>query len=195
MSKIMGLEEIKLFGIECINSAPPRQIDELIKFYSKLLEEYCNTKFTRTRSIMFTDTAAKVKLRNTPAIEVEKIIYNKKPLKLYKDYFMYDSCIDFITEFEYVPKGLEIHYVYGFEVVPALVEQALVELIKLRLDFSQHNSSVTGESFGGDYSYTKSKSLAQLQDEILSTLDDYVQPEYEPYVDTDITTEIRAWII
>ncbi len=194
MSKIMSVEEIKLFGIECINSAPPRQVEGLIEFYTKLLEEYCNTKFSRTRSIMITDALPKVNLRNTPAIEVDRVIYNKKLLKIYEDYFICDNVLEIIAELDIVPKGLEIHYVYGFEVVPALVKQALVELIKLRLDFSLHNSSVTGESFGGDYSYTKSKSLAELQNEILSTLDDYVQPEYQEYF-VEATAEIRAWII
>ena len=67
--------------------------------------------------------------------------------------------------------------------------------MKLHIEGSSANALISQESFDSEYSYTKNmqKTIEQLQQDILSSLDLYKQKKYVPMEDN--VGEIRARLI
>ncbi len=152
---MISVEQIKQYGIGCINNAPNPLIESLIRLYTDKIEEYCNTKFVPAKHVFKTDYAKQVAFKHTPILEVESVTYKNTLLYENNDYYVYDNFVEFDIETTVTKKAVEITYIFGYEETPASVIHALLELIRLHIDYNNYSSVVTGENIGTDYSYTK----------------------------------------
>ncbi len=189
---LITVNELRSYSIETINAIPDKELKKLIELYSLKIEEYCKTKFKPTKCISKNDTASKIYLNNKPVLCINHITCEDELLVENVDYFLYQE-LAYVEIEKYLPfirKGLEISYMYGYNKVPASVKSALMELIKLHIDFKSANSTLTSENFANEYSYTKDNNLNDYQLSIFESLKNLIQDDYTPEI--SVTNQIRA---
>lgn len=187
MGSYVRIEEAQALGLEGDN------LQSLLALYSGLVDEYCRTKFLPEKVKLKADAEKRIYFPRTPLLSVQEVLYRGRPLVEDEDYFIYPELrlmqLAEPDNYEQQRRSITIRYTYGFETVPSLVKKVICDLIRLN-----HNSSsadgngvvssdptIVAENFDGEYSYQKnsSKTVEDMQRDILSMLDVFIQPQYQ----------------
>ena len=193
----LTVEELKTYNIDVFDGKSDEELENLIDLYASLVEEHCNTKFNETEHSFKVDVARKISVMHTPLVSVKSITYKNQPLISDEQYYVYEDRnlieLEDTSTFIQRKKTLVVNYMYGFKKTPASVKKAIIDLVKLHIDGSGSNSLISQESYDSEYSYTKNtqKTPQQLQQDILSTLDNYKQKQYKPMEDSDGDVVVR----
>lgn len=166
-------------------------LQPLIRLYSGLAEEYCNTKFLPERAVLTADGEKRIYFPHTPLLKVDQVWYKGRPLTEGEDFYVYPELQMMMLEapesFEKRKKSIEVTYVYGYEKAPYIVKKAVADLIRLETGTELGRNSdptIISENFDGEYSYQKngSKTIEDMKRDILTSLDRLVQPVYKAEV-------------
>ncbi len=198
----LTLDEIKNFGVETINKLSDEEITNLIKIYSGVVDDYCNTRFVETEQDFLSDVVSKIKAPKTPLLSIIKMTYKDKTLtedvilEDNEDYFAYQSRniieINDTSLYKKKKKSIHINFTYGFLEIPQTVKLVVLELIKLKTNSSNKDDLLFSESFDGEYMYQKnnSKTTTDYEKDILSKLDIFKQEVYEPIVEKGVNIRV-----
>ena len=191
----LTVEEVKQSGVNALEDLEDDIIEGRIKTLSRVIDEYCNTKFEPTEVEWTTDLRVKVKTLKKPLLLVEELKILEDPLEENEDYYVYPekNLIEFEDIFEHKrrKKALYIKYIYGYEEVPAIVEEALLELLKDSVVSSDTTSRMKSETWE-DYSYTLSDT-SETRASILSMLDRFIEDDTE-YIESS-SNKVRAMLL
>ena len=190
----LTVEDIKESKVAALIELPDDFIEKRLINLSKVIDEYCNTRFVPTKIEWRTDLKRKVKTLKRPLINVINLKVQDDPLEEDLDYYVYPerNLIEFedILEYKRRKKALYIKYAYGYTEVPAIVKEVLLELFKDSIEGSNISGRVQSEQWE-DYQYTLSNSSQSIKG-ILSMLDRFIEDE-EDIVES--SNKIRAMLI
>lgn len=196
----LSTEEANTFGI----TLEVERLEPLIEMYSNLIDEYCRTKFAPTEAELKADVVKRIYPPHLPLLSVVEMAYQGTVLAEDVDYYPYPESgvivLDDPDNFEKRRRSIAVKYTYGYDEIPAAVKRVIADLIKLDTsttdaDGMSRDPTIVSESFDGDYSYSKnsSKTVEDMRRDILSLLDQFVQPEYKAQLQA--TGNVRARLI
>lgn len=190
----LTVEDIENSRVAAFEGLHDDFIENRLKALSGVIDEYCNTKFVPTKTEWNTDLKRKVKTLKKPLLFVDKLKVLGNELEEDFDYYVYPerNLIEFedISDYKRRKKALYLIYTYGYEEVPAIVKEVLLELFKDSLSNANITNKVKSEQWE-DYSYTLSDSTETIQS-ILSILDKYIEDEEEI---TEGRNKVRAMLL
>lgn len=191
----LTIEDVKNSRIAAFEGLPDEFIEKRIETLSRVIEEYCNTKFTPTEAIWSTDLKKKIVTLKKPLLHVNELEVLSSPLEENEDYYVYPekNLIEFedISKYERRKKALSIKYTYGYEEVPAIVKEVLLDLFKENVSGTSTTSKIKSEQWE-DYSYTLADNTEITQD-ILARLDMFAENDSD-YVE-GATNKIQAMLL
>ena len=178
----ISIGEVRNSNIDIFKSLDDSYIQKRLINLSRVIDEYCNTKFTPTIDIWRTDLRTRNKVPKKPLLSVEKVEVKEIELIEDDDFYVYERInlveIEDTSIYEKKKKALTINYTYGYEVVPAIVKEVLLELLKDNVASLSHTTGrVKSEQFD-DYSYTLSDNNEVVKS-ILSMLDKFIEHDEE----------------
>ena len=187
----LTVEDIKNSRVASLTELPDDFIEKRLDVLSRLIDEYCNTRFVPTETEWRTDLKRKVKTLKRPLINVNKLMIQDNLLEEDIDYYVYPerNLVEFedILEYKRRKKTLYIKYTYGHEEIPAIVKEVLLELFKDTMEGSNVSGRVKSEQWE-DYQYTLSDATGTTG-RILSMLNRYIESEDEV---VESSNKIRA---
>lgn len=190
----LTVEDIKKSRVASLTELPDDFIEKRLEVLSKVIDEYCNTRFVPTVTEWRTDLKRKIKTLKRPLLHVDKVTVQDNLLHEDIDYYVYPerNLIEFedILEYKRRKKTLFIKYTYGHKEVPAIVKEVLLELLKDSLENSNISGRVKSEQWE-DYQYTLSDST-ETTEKILSMLNRYIESEDEV---VESSNKIRAMLL
>lgn len=182
-SRVAGLEELPSYFIQ-------KRLNEL----SRVIDEYCDTRFEPTQAEWRTDLKSKVKVLNTPLISVEEVSVLNDTLIEDEHYYVYPERdtieIEGIMNYPKRKKALSLRYTYGYAEVPALVKEVLMELFKDSISMLKQSSGRIKSESWEDYTYTLADSTEVVQG-MLGRLSRF-KKQYEPERASD---KVRAMLL
>ena len=191
----LTIEDVKNSRIVAFEGLPDEFIEKRIETLSRVIEEYCNTKFTPTEATWSTDLKRKIVTLKKPLLHVNELEVLSSPLEENEDYYVYPekNLIEFedISKYERRKKALSIKYTYGYEEVPAIVKEVLLDLFKENASDASTTSKIKSEQWE-DYSYTLADNTEITQD-ILARLDRFAEDDSD-YVE-GATNKIQAMLL
>ena len=191
----LTVEEVKNSRVAAFEGLPDEFIEKRLENLSKVIEEYCNTRFVPTETEWNTDLKRKIRTIKKPLLYVNELKVLGTNLEENEDFYVYPekSLIEFenISEYKKRKKVLYINYTYGYEEVPAIVKEVLLELFKDSLVNANTTNRVKSEQWE-DYSYTLADSTETTQN-ILARLDRFIEDDLD-YVEEG-TNKIRAMLL
>ncbi len=180
MESYLTLGDIKNSRIPLFNELPDEFIQKRLNNLSRVIDEYCNTKFTPTIDSWRTDLKSRNTTPNKPLLSVENVEVRGDILVEDADYYVYEKKnlieIDDTSIYEKKKKALTIDYTYGHKEVPAIVKEVLLELLKDSVSSLSHTTGRVKSEQWEDYSYTLSDSNEVMRS-ILSMLDKFIEEE------------------
>ncbi len=187
----LTVKEVRAFSKNGFGELTDNKLLMLIKRYSGIIDDYCNTKFVPTTHNFVCDYHKTIKVMKTPLLHVETLTYLEHPLAENKDFFVYSeqNLIEMGLKINASRKrAIKVDYTYGFDEAPETVKFVLGQLIVLYYSNNEElNTTLQSENFDGEYSYQKgNKSFEDMFKEILSLLDKYVQKPYKPIVENNL---------
>lgn len=191
----LTVEEVKESGINALKDLSDEFLEKRIEALSGVVDEYCNTRFEPTEIEWTTDLRVRVKTLKKPLLSVEELKILDEVLVENEDYYVYPekNLIEFedILDYQRKKKILYVKYIYGYEEVPAIVKEVLLELLKDSVVSSDTTSRMKSETWE-DYSYTLSDT-SETRASILSMLDRFIEDSTE-YVESS-SNKIRAMLL
>lgn len=191
----LSVEDIKESKVAALIELPDEFIKKRLENLSMVIDEYCNTKFTPTEATWSTDLKRKIVTLKKPLLHVNELEVLSSPLEENEDYYVYPekNLIEFedISKYERRKKALSIKYTYGYEEVPAIVKEVLLDLFKENVSGTSTTSKIKSEQWE-DYSYTLADNTEITQD-ILARLDMFAQNDSD-YVE-GATNKIQAMLL
>ena len=191
----LTVEDIRNSRVAAFEELPDEFIEKRLENLSKVIEEYCNTRFVPTETEWNTDLKRKIRTIKKPLLYVNELKVLGTNLEENEDFYVYPekSLIEFenISEYKKRKKVLYINYTYGYEEVPAIVKEVLLELFKDSLVNANTTNRVKSEQWE-DYSYTLADSTETTQN-ILARLDRFIEDDLD-YVEEG-TNKIRAMLL
>ncbi len=191
----LTVEDIKSSRVAAFEGLPDEFIEKRLKDLSGVIDEYCNTRFAPTKTEWRTDLKSRVKVLKRPLIAVEEVKVLDEVLVENEGYYVYPekNLIEFenISKYKKRKKTLYINYTYGYEEVPAIVKEVLLELFKDSLVSANTTNRVKSEQWE-DYSYTLADSTETTQN-ILARLDRFIEDDLD-YIEEG-TNKIRAMLL
>lgn len=191
----LTVQEVKKSGIKVLEDLDDDFLEMRIESLSRLVDEYCNTRFEPTEVEWVTDLKIRVKTLKKPLLVIEELKILDDLLVENEDYYVYPekSLIEFedILEYKKRKKALYIKYVYGYEEVPAIVKEVLLELLKDSVVSADTTSRMKSEQWE-DYSYTVADGK-EARDDILSMLDRFIEDDGD-YLEVT-SNKIRAMLL
>ena len=152
---------------------------------SKIAEEYCNTRFVPTPDTYKLDFVRKFYTKKAPLLSVSSMTVHKSILEEDLEFYVYNEnrLIEIDEELEppdKMKKAISVQYSYGYETVPIVVKEVILDLINLNDEIAKGElSNVTYQSESWDNEYTRARatgeenSTAGIRKSILSRLDPY----------------------
>lgn len=190
----LTVEDIKKSRVASLTELPDEFIEKRLEVLSKVIDEYCNTRFVPTVTEWRTDLKRKVKTLKRPLLHVDELTVQDNLLEEDIDYYVYPerNSIEFedILEYKRRKKTLFIKYTYGHDEVPAIVKEVLLELFKDSMEGLTISGRVKSEQWE-DYQYTLSDST-ETTERILSMLNRYIENEDEI---VESSNKIRAMLL
>lgn len=191
----LTIEDVKNSRIVSFEGLPDEFIKKRLENLSMVIDEYCNTKFTPTEATWSTDLKRKIVTLKKPLLHVNELEVLSSPLEENEDYYVYPekNLIEFedISKYERRKKALSIKYTYGYEEVPAIVKEVLLDLFKENVSGTSTTSKIKSEQWE-DYSYTLADNTEITQD-ILARLDRFAEDDSD-YVE-GATNKIQAMLL
>lgn len=191
----LTVEDIRNSKVAAFEELPDEFIEKRLKELSKVIDEYCNTRFEPTEVEWNTDLKRRIRTIKKPLLYVKELKILDTNLEENEDFYVYPekSLIEFenISEYKKRKKALYINYIYGYEEVPAIVKEVLLELFKDSLVNANTTNRVKSEQWE-DYSYTLADSTETTQN-ILARLDRFIEDDLD-YVEEG-TNKIRAMLL
>ena len=177
----LTVEEVKNSRVAALEGLPDEFIEQRLKMLSGVIDEYCNTRFEPTEVEWTTDLKSRVRTLKKPLLYVDEVKIHEELQEENTDYYVYPekNLIEFedIAKHRKKKKALHLKYTYGYEEVPAIVKEVLLELLKESVVGADTTSRVKSEQWD-DYSYTLSDNTETTQS-ILSMLDKFVEDDAE----------------
>lgn len=178
----ISIEEVKNSNITIFEDLEDNYIQKRLNDLSRVIDEYCNTKFTPTIDNWRTDVRTRNKVPKRPLLSVENVEVKGMELIEDNDFYIYERInlieIDDTSKYEKKKKALTINYTYGHEEVPAIVKEVLLELLKDNVASLSHTTGRVKSEQWDDYSYTLSESNEVMKN-ILSMLDKFIEHDEE----------------
>lgn len=178
----ISIDEVKSSNIDIFKGLDDDYIQKRLNNLSRVIDEYCNTKFTPTIDNWRTDLRTRNKVPKKPLLSVEDVKVKDIELVEDTDFYVYERInlveIDDTSIYEKRKKALNIEYTYGYEIVPAIVKEVLLELLKDNVASLSHTTGRVKSEQWEDYSYTLSDSNEVMKN-ILSLLDQFIEHDEE----------------
>lgn len=191
----LTVEEVNESRITALEGLPDEFIAKRIEDLSRLIDEYCNTRFLPTTVEWKTDLKRRIKTFRKPLLTVDELKILEDQLEEDEDYYVYPekNLIEFedISQYQRKKKALYIKYTFGYEETPAAVKEVLLELFRDSVVHSGTTSKVKSEQWE-DYSYTLADSTETALS-ALSMLDRFIEDD-TLYVE-ESTNKIRAMLL
>ena len=191
----LTVEEVKESRITALEGLPDEFIAKRIEALSRLIDEYCNTRFLPTTVEWKTDLKRRIKTFRKPLLTVDELKILEDQLEEDEDYYVYPekNLIEFedISQYQRRKKALYIKYTFGYEETPVAVKEVLLELFRDSVVHSGTTSKVKSEQWE-DYSYTLADSTETALS-ALSMLDRFIEDD-TLYVE-ESTNKIRAMLL
>lgn len=154
----ISIDDVKSSNIAIFEGLEDSYIQKRLNNLSRVIDEYCNTKFTPTEDNWRTDLRARNKVPRKPLISVESVEVRGSLLSEDTDYYVYEEKnlieIENISEYKNRKKALTLNYTYGYREVPAIVKEVLLELFKDGISNLTHTVGRVKSEQWEDYSYT-----------------------------------------
>lgn len=191
----LTVEEVNESRITALEGLPDEFIAKRIEDLSRLIDEYCNTRFLPTTVEWKTDLKRRIKTFRKPLLTVDELKILEDQLEEDEDYYVYPekNLIEFedISQYQRRKKALYIKYTFGYEETPVAVKEVLLELFRDSVVHSGTTSKVKSEQWE-DYSYTLADSTETALS-ALSMLDRFIEDD-TLYVE-ESTNKIRAMLL
>lgn len=191
----LTVEEVNESRITALEGLPDEFIAKRIEDLSRLIDEYCNTRFLPTTVEWKTDLKRRIKTFRKPLLAVDELKILEDQLEEDEDYYVYPekNLIEFedISQYQRRKKALYIKYTFGYEETPVAVKEVLLELFRDSVVHSGTTSKVKSEQWE-DYSYTLADSTETALS-ALSMLDRFIEDD-TLYVE-ESTNKIRAMLL
>lgn len=163
-----------------VDGASDDFIQKRLNDLSRVIDEYCNTKFTPTQSSYKADLKSRNITPNKPLLSVQSVDVKGTLLAEDIDYYVYENSslieIENTALYDKKKKALTVEYTYGYDETPAIVKEVLLDLLRDTVsNLTQATGRVKSEQWD-DYSYTLSDS-SDVTNEILSRLDRFIEDE------------------
>jgi hypothetical protein len=153
----VSYDEVKNRNIKTLESLSQEHIEGRLSAISKMVDEYCNTKFEPTVDTFKSDLREKIIVRKRPLLDTVSILVNDEEINKDEDFFVDVDLniieIDEIINYERKRKNVQIEYEYGYKEAPETVKDVIVELLVLEESEKNAAGNMKSQSWE-DYSYT-----------------------------------------
>ncbi|GMG96251.1 hypothetical protein [Tepidimicrobium xylanilyticum] len=191
----LTVEDIKNSRVAALKELPDEFIVKRLIDLSRVIDEYCNTKFIPTGTEWTTDLRRKIKTLKKPLLHVDELKVFGVTLVENEDYYVYPekNAIEFedISKYQKRKKAVYIKYTYGYEEIPAIVKEVLLELFKESIVNANNIYRVKSEQWE-DYSYTLADNTETMQN-ILSRLDRFIEDDAN--IAEESSNKVRAMLL
>ncbi|WP_129596026.1 hypothetical protein [Anaerophilus nitritogenes] len=170
----VSYDEVKKRNIKILESLPKEHIEDRLSSISKMVDEYCNTKFKPTIDTYKTDLREKIIVRKRPLLQVDSLRINDEIIIEDQDFYVEKDSnlieIDEPINYKRRRKNVKIEYQYGYDEVPETVKDVIIELLILEESEKDMTGNMKSQSWE-DYSYTREDSdKLKTKEDILSRL-------------------------